>query len=275
MTATKAPRLTRGTPDHRSTRPRLFALLLVVVIAAGMATTVVSAASTPPVCKVADVLTKFGYYGHWNRSLLDSYYRLSSLYKPGDLKNTSLAGLNSGFYVRGFVIADLKSMAYAARNAGARFSVQSAFRSYATQKATFDYWVRVHGYAVALKESARAGHSEHQLGTTLDFKSYGGKAPWDYTDWATSAAGKWLKANAWRYGFVMSYPKGKTTLTCYTYEPWHYRYVGRAQAAAVRASALTLREFLWIGQTPGATASPPPSATPTPTPMPSEVAPPP
>ena len=275
MTATKAPRLTREAPDHRSTRPRLFALLLVVVMAVGLATTVVSAASSPPVCKVADVITKYGYYGHWNRSLLDTYYRLSSLYKPGDLKNTSLAGLNSGFYVRGFVLADLKSMAYHARNAGARFSVQSAFRSYATQKSTFDYWVRVHGYAVALKESARAGHSEHQLGTTLDFKSYGGKAPWDYTDWSTTAAGKWLKANAWKYGFVMSYPKGLTSLTCYTYEPWHYRYVGRAQAAALRASGLTLREYLWIGQTPGATATPPPTASPTPTPSPSEVAPPP
>ena len=70
-------------------------------------------------------------------------------------------------------------MATAARKAGARFSVQSAYRSYATQKTTFAYWVDVHGYAVALTESARAGHSEHQLGTTLDLRSYGGRAPWD------------------------------------------------------------------------------------------------
>ena len=47
----------------------------------------------------------------------------------------------------------------------------------------------------------------------------------------------------------MSYPKGKTTVTCYTYEPWHYRYVGRAQAAALRASSLTLREYLWSSRT--------------------------
>ena len=98
-------------------------------------------------------------------------------------------------------------MASAARLAGARFSVQSAYRSYATQKATFDYWVRVDGYAKAVKESARAGHSEHQLGTTLDFRSYGGPAPWDSLDWATTRAGKWLKANAHRYGFAMFHPK--------------------------------------------------------------------
>ena len=87
---------------------------------------------------------------------------------------------------------------------------------------------RVSGYAAALKSSARAGHSEHQLGTTVDFRSYGGSAPWYYADWGRSKAGAWLKSNAWKYGFVMSYPKGKTTLTCYAYEPWHYRYVGRA-----------------------------------------------
>jgi D-alanyl-D-alanine carboxypeptidase len=150
--------------------------------------------------------------------------------------------------------------------------VQSAFRSYATQKSTFAYWVRVHGYPTALKESARAGHSEHQLGTTLDFRSYGGRAPWDYTDWATTKAGAWLKANAWKYGFVMSYPKGKTTVTCYRYEPWHYRYVGRTRARTIRNSSLTLRQFLWREQNPAPaptpTPTPQPTATPTPTPEP-------
>jgi zinc D-Ala-D-Ala carboxypeptidase len=160
-------------------------------------------------------------------------------------------------------------MASAARSAGARFVVQSAYRSYKTQKATFDYWVRVHGYAVALKESARAGHSEHQLATTVDFRAYGGGAPWNYTDWGATKVGSWLKANAWRYGFIMAYPKGKTAVTCYRYEPWHYRYVGRARAATIRASGLTLREFLWREQnTPAPTPAPTPTPTPEPTPTP-------
>ena len=88
----------------------------------------------------------------------------------------------------------------------------------------------------AAKSSARAGHSEHQLGTTIDFRSYGGSAPWYYRDWGTTKAGAWLKLNAWKYGFVMSYPKGKTSVTCYAYEPWHFRYVGRAVAAKIHAS---------------------------------------
>jgi D-alanyl-D-alanine carboxypeptidase len=193
---------------------------------------------------------------------------LPSTYAPGDLRSTSYAGLNGGYSVRGHVIADLKALASGARAAGARLVVQSAYRSYSTQKATFDYWVRVHGYATALKESARAGHSEHQLGTTVDFRAYGGSAPWNYTDWATTKAGAWLKANAWKYGFIMSYPKGKTTVTCYQYEPWHYRYVGRTRARIIRSSGLTLREFLWQEQNAGV-ATPTPSPTPTPTPTPS------
>jgi D-alanyl-D-alanine carboxypeptidase len=55
-----------------------------------------------------------------------------------------------------------------------------------------------------------------------------------------------MAANAWKYGFIESYPRGVSpSKTCYAYEPWHFRYVGRAEAAAVHASGLTLREWLW------------------------------
>lgn len=255
-------------------RPRLVVLLLLVALLFGVAS-VASAATTLPPCRIADTLTKHRTLADWSRSLLDPTYRVSSTDKPTDLRSTWYAGLNGGFSVRRNVIADLKAMARAARAASARFSVQSAYRSYLTQKSTFAYWVRVQGFAVAIQESARAGHSEHQLGTALDFRSYGGRAPWNYRDWATTRAGKWLKANAWRYGFVMSYPKGKTAVTCYAYEPWHYRYVGRARAAAIRASGLTLREFLWheqstptVAPTPTPTPTPPAAPSPEPSPTP-------
>jgi D-alanyl-D-alanine carboxypeptidase len=64
-------------------------------------------------------------------------------------------------------------------------------------------------------------------------------------DWGATADGAWLAANGWRFGWVMSYPKGMTADSCYRYEPWHYRYVGRAAAAAVRDAEVTLREWLW------------------------------
>ena len=57
-----------------------------------------------------------------------------------------------------------------------------------------------------------------------------------------------MAANAWRYGFVMSYPRGSYAQTCYDYEPWHYRYVGRELAAQIRASGVTPRQVLWTLQ---------------------------
>jgi D-alanyl-D-alanine carboxypeptidase len=232
-------------------------LLLAVALATGVASTVVSASALPP-CRVADVMTANRSYNDWQRTLLDTTYKLPSSYVPPGLHSTAEAGLNTGQRVRGFMISDLRAMASAARGAGARLAVQSAYRSYSTQAATFSYWVRVSGYAAAIKSSARAGHSEHQLGTTIDFRSYGGSAPWYYADWGKTRAGTWLRNNAWRYGFIMSYPKAKTTVTCYAYEPWHFRYVGRKLAATIRASGLTLREYLWRQQTAAPTATPPP-----------------
>jgi zinc D-Ala-D-Ala carboxypeptidase len=259
--------------DPRRPRGRLAVLLTGVALAtaviAGSSVTVVSAAAPPlPACSVGDKLTKYRALSDYHRSILDSYYRLSSTYKPTTLVSTSNAGLNGGYKVRKGIVKDLKLMAAAARKASARFSVQSAYRSYSTQKSTFAYWVKVHGYAVALKESARPGHSEHQLGTTVDLRTYGGKAPWDVTDWGKSKAGKWLAANSWKYGFILSYPKGKTAITCYTYEPWHFRYVGRTTAKRAFLSKLTLREYLWAVQTTGLIPTPPPTATPGPTPTP-------
>jgi len=216
----------RARSRGRASAASLIVLAIAVALATGLAATASAAAPKLPTCKVADTPTKQRSLGQWQRSILDSALRLGSGYKPTDLRNASTAGLNSGQYVRSLVVADLAALAKAARAAGARLVVQSGYRSYTTQKSTFAYWVRVHGYAYALKESARAGHSEHQLGTSIDFRGYGGSLPWDWTDWGKSKQGKWLAANAWKYGFIMSYPKGKTTLTCYMYEPWHYRYVG-------------------------------------------------
>jgi len=239
---------------------RLVVLLVLVALTTGIAATVVSA-STLPTCRLADTLTAQRSYADWDRTVLDTTYRLTTGYYPRDLRSTANAGLNGGHTVRAFVVADLKAMVRAARAAGARLAVQSAFRSYSTQKSTFAYWSRVSGYSAALKSSARAGHSEHQLGTTGDFRSYGGSAPWYYSDWGNTKAGAWLKKNAWKYGFTMSYPKGKASVTCYAYEPWHYRYVGRSKAAKVRSSGLTLRQYLWLEQT-----APVPTPTPTATP---------
>jgi zinc D-Ala-D-Ala carboxypeptidase len=207
----------------------------------------VSTTTNPPTCRVADVPSKYHAYSQYQKTVLDWIYRLSSNYAPGDLASVSHAGLTGTGSVRKLVIPDLTAMAKAAQAAGARLAVESAYRSYKTQIAVFNSWVDKLGYSHTLFGSARPGHSEHQLGTTIDFKSYGGGTPWSFGgyDWATSKAGAWMKSNAWRYGFVLSYPKSTYTQVCYGYEPWHYRYFGRPIARAIHYSGLSPRYWLW------------------------------
>src|SRR6187397_2688364 len=142
--------LTEAVPNHRGRRstgslrsggPRLAVLLLAVVLATAGAATVVSASAALPSCRVADVMTAQRSYTAWARTVLDTTFMLPASYAPNDLRSTSTAGLNSGHSVRRFVIADLAAMVTAARRAGARLAVQSAYRSYSTQGATFRYWV--------------------------------------------------------------------------------------------------------------------------------------
>ena len=179
-------------------------------------------------------------------TVLDRSYALPSTYAPSDLVAASAAGLtgSSGTkLVRAVLLDDLASMHAAWQAAGLAVTVGSGYRSYETQMATFDTWVARLGYDAALVRSARPGHSEHQLGTAIDVSSPG----WDgrFGDWATETAeGRWMADHAWEYGFVMSYPAGSQAVTCFSYEPWHYRWIGREAAAAQRASGLTLREYL-------------------------------
>lgn len=198
-----------------------------------------------PTCAYMDVLTPHHGYADWPITLLDTIYHLPASYAPGDLVDSSSAGVNGGYQLRSLVAADLRAMAAAARAAGAPIQLVSGYRSHAQQQATFDHWVSVGGYEAALRTSARAGHSEHQLGTAIDVTSEGGAAPWEYADWAATPAGAWMAANAWRHGFVMSYPRGSSDVTCYDYEPWHYRYVGRDLAARIAGSGLTPRQVIW------------------------------
>lgn len=199
-----------------------------------------------PPCRYRDIQTPRQALSDWPYTVLDTNLELSRRYAPTDLIPVTEAGVGSdAMLVRSVVMSDLRALLEAAGAEGIGLEIQSAYRSYSYQVSTFDYWVAEDGLRAALATSARPGHSEHQLGTALDFRSADGPAAWDLDDWRATPEGAWLAQNAARFGFVMSYPEGKKGVTCYAYEPWHYRYVGRAVAAEVARSQLTLREWLW------------------------------
>lgn len=200
-----------------------------------------------PACQIGDTTTVHTDYSDWALTLVDTDLSVPRTYAPPDLVNTGVAG---GQQVRSFVRAPLQAMVAAADKAGAPLKVVSAYRSYQTQIWSFNSWVNQAGMDRALIFSARPGHSEHQLGLAIDFEQAGDQFPWLYVDWtASTRAGKWLYANAWKYGFVQSYPKAKSpSVTCQYYEAWHYRYVGIDTAASLHDSGQTLREYLWARQ---------------------------
>lgn len=113
----------------------------------------------------------------------------------------------------------LEAMASDAREEGITLVVSSTYRSYDYQKSIYERNVRLYGQKVTDRESARAGHSQHQLGTAIDFGSI-------TDDFEYTKPGQWLFANAKKYGFSLSFPKGMEPVTGYRYECWHYRYIG-------------------------------------------------
>ncbi len=211
-----------------------------------------NAQQPPPRCLVADEPAPRAGLSEWRHTVLDTRFRLPADYAPTDLVDLAavLEGVApyvapKGSRLRAVLVDDLVALLTAAEKAGVALEIQSAYRSYEYQRGVFDGWVAKDGYEHALRSSARAGHSEHQLGTVFDLKTRGGPPAWDLEDWARTPEGAWVAANAWRFGFVMSYPAGEEDVTCYMYEPWHYRYLGPELAAAVHDSGLTPREYLW------------------------------
>jgi D-alanyl-D-alanine carboxypeptidase len=176
---------------------------------------------------------------------VDKQHSLPASYVPPDL-----APLGDGYLAPGFsgslrqeALDALVQMLDAAYEEGHDIRSRSAYRSYSEQEATFNYWVSVLGYDEATRVSAMPGHSEHQLGTAADLSSP--DVGWDLAEsFGATAAGQWLDAHAHEYGYVLSYPEDGEPVTGYSYEPWHWRYIGIAEAAAFEASGLYLNQYL-------------------------------
>ena len=155
--------------------------------------------------------------------LVDKQNALPDGYEPEDLvtlQNSSYRVSREGLLLRGIAAEALDEMATAASRDGIIFSVGSAYRSAEYQAQVYEREVRTYGQEVADRQSAQSGKSQHQLGLVVDF------FPIDDT-FANTPAYKWLRENAGRFGWSLSFPDGYENVTGYRHESWHYRYVGR------------------------------------------------
>lgn len=174
---------------------------------------------------------------------VNKFYTLSETYTPENLKNIDLTyaydeeGKNK---LIDYAYDKFLELWQAANDQGFYLMVTSSYRDYESQKEIYDYRVSNWGERKADETAARPGHSEHQTGLVIDMTSKTEPLADSFTD---SEAYKWLKENAYKYGFIERYPEGKTYLTGYNPESWHWRYVGLEAAKTMHDENITFDEY--------------------------------
>lgn len=155
-----------------------------------------------------------------------------------------------------------KRLAAAARRDGVNLKLTSGYRSHAVQQGLLRQYTRAYGPAYAKRLVALPGTSEHQTGLAIDVGNHS-RACALQPCFAGTKVGAWMAKNAPAHGFILRYPRGMEKVTGYIYEPWHFRYVGPAQAKSIkRAKAKTLEHYYGVASVPPPTAArPAPSKT--------------
>ena len=206
---------------------------------------------------------------------------LSDTYKPAQMTRLTCATLQSDrtYELDSRAAAALYAMLAEMKAAGVGdIMVASAYRSYDYQVSLYNKYIqlessgisedarRVFGeeyikanyldkkiFSLSLEDartvvqsySAIPGQSEHQTGLCVDFitSDMGSELTeaFELTD-----AYRWLSQNAYKFGFILRYPDGKEDITGYTYEPWHYRFVGREAATDIYNGNITLEQYLQL-----------------------------
>lgn len=160
---------------------------------------------------------------------------------PSNFAPNNLVTINGYIKVVDYVKDAFLSLSSDAKAIGLNIYASSGYRSYSNQKYIYENYVSMDGKENADRYSARAGYSEHQTGLAIDVNTI------DMTFDNTSES-VWLRENAYKYGFIIRYPKGKEEITGYMYEPWHIRYVGKELSNKLYkdGSYITLEEYYGI-----------------------------
>jgi zinc D-Ala-D-Ala carboxypeptidase len=180
-------------------------------------------------------------------ALVNKDYSLPSSYIPNDLVRPNVEFSFTGLklekaYMRKEAALALEKMFKDAESSGIELCAVSGYRSYSRQRSLFDAEVNHVGETKAEQAVAIPGTSEHQTGLAMDIA--GKSTDLHLTEgFANTNEGKWLSQNAYRFGFILRYPKGKENLTHYEYEPWHFRYVGVKAATIIYKNNWTLEEY--------------------------------
>lgn len=167
-------------------------------------------------------------------------------YAPSDLVYPDVPNANHQPLRKPAADAVVALFAAAKSEAKLSLAIESGYRAYRTQLQLYNESVAQNGKAVADDLTARPGTSEHQTGLAVDISTVPPQCSLQEC-YGTTVSGKWLAANAWRFGFLLRYPADKVPVTGYSYEPWHFRYIGVPLATELHKTHVeTLEEFFGI-----------------------------
>ena len=172
--------------------------------------------------------------------LVNKHYHVDDKYEPDDLvKVSNWYAYGDDQFVRKEAYDEFVSMFNAAKDNDIKIIINSSYRSYADQKATYDDFIERYGLETTEGLAAHPGNSEHQTGLAIDVTTPG----YNTKTFDTSDAYTWLTNNAYKYGYILRYPKDKEYLTGFDYESWHYRYVGKEIAKYIHENNITYDEY--------------------------------
>lgn len=132
---------------------------------------------------------------------------------------------------------------------GLRMRSNSAYRSFRDQQAEYKKFAQTLGESEALETTAKPGFSEHQTGLAIDIGAVDAGCD-ARACFAATEHSRWLQQNAWRFGFIIRYPRGQESVTGYTYEPWHLRYVGPRLAKKIHGHYSSLEAYFGLPPAP-------------------------
>lgn len=174
-----------------------------------------------------------------NLTLVNKYNYLNKDYIPNNLENINSKYSTSTLKLASPAKDSFEKLAEDAKKENLYIIATSAYRSYSYQETLYNRYVQKDGIIKADTYSARPGHSEHQTGLAIDVQN----KTLTYTDFYKTNEFIWMQENAHKYGFILRYPKDKTNITGYNYEPWHYRYIGIEHATFIYENNLTFDEY--------------------------------
>ncbi|MBQ9766492.1 MAG: M15 family metallopeptidase [Lachnospiraceae bacterium] len=177
--------------------------------------------------------------------LVNKEYPLSASYIPFMVEpevEIYHKGINERRYLQPIAATALEKLFAAAEEDGFHLVMRCGFRSYKLQKSIYSYQLRYSGYYETSRFHALPGTSEHQTGLAVDLCCEATDYENNY-DILYTEEYQWLLKNAAAYGWILRYPEGKTNITGYNFEPWHFRYVGVELATYLTENKLTLEEY--------------------------------